>query len=391
MTDFEKILQQYPLFYLAARAQNVFAKEALHILSLNKKLILLPSGEASTDLRKVYVDKNISLFVPSTMIESDDFQVGMMTSGSTELPRIFAFEKAKLDCTLEWYKKIYNVTENSIILSSMPTSYNFSFVAGVLNAKKNGAEYLYKTPHDLCDFIKNNSRKYDKIVVLANPIILDILHKEKFEVLGNILIDSGGAPLSTKAIKLFRSRGLDLHEGYGLTETASLTHFDMESSSESLGSVGFPVDNSIHVELIQIQDKPMVKIFSPNIGRHINFGGKFIDTLSDSYQTTDIGRFDTKGRLVLVGRSSDIEINGFYPKDTLEIVGNILQYECALVQHLPNKSVNIRVFNPELLLQEENFKSAVSNALNISRENVVVDSVSELLHSMKLKRKKTNE
>jgi len=391
MTDYEKVLRQYPLFYLTAKDQNVFAQKALHILSLNKKLILLPWSETQKDLKLVYSDNNISLFVPVTMADSDDFQVGMMTSGSTERPRIFAFEKEKLDCTLDWYKKIYNITDNSIILTSMPTSYNFSFVAGVLNANKNGAKYLYKTPCDLCDFIKNNGRKYDKIVVLAIPIILDLLHKEKIDSMGNILIDSGGAPLSSKAIKLFRNRGLDLHEGYGLTETASLTHFDMEASSESLGSVGFPVDNAIHVELVQIQDKPMVKIFSPNIGRHINFAGKFIDMPSDFYQTTDIGRFDAKGRLILVGRSSDIEINGFYPKDTLEIIGDILQYECALVQHLPNKTVNIRVFNPELLAQEEKFKFTISNALNISQEVIMIDSVSELLHSMKLKRKATNE
>ncbi|MBO7483607.1 MAG: acyl--CoA ligase [Alphaproteobacteria bacterium] len=388
MTEFEQVIQQYPLFYLTATDQNTFASVALKILSLNKKLILLPSSENKTDLRLVYTDDCTSLFVPSIQTKSDDFYIGMMTSGSTEAPRIFAFEKFKIDYTLDWYKKIYNITNNSIILSSMPTSYNFSFVAGILNANRNNAQYQYLPPADLCDFIKINANKYDKTVILANPIILDILSQKQFEANGNILIDSGGAPLSTKAIKMFREKGFDLHEGYGLTETASLTHFDQEASEKSLGTVGYPVDSSIHVELETVENKPMVKIFSPNIGRHVDLEGKFIDESSSCYLTTDIGRFDADGRLVLVGRSSDVSINGFYPKDTLEIIADILGFKCALVQHLVNKTVNIRLFDPELLSYEEQFKQKVSDALNIPMNSVSVDHVSGLLHSLKLKRKK---
>ena len=109
MTEFEQVIQQYPLFYLTATDQNTFASVALKILSLNKKLILLPSSENKTDLRLVYTDNCTSLFVPSIQTKSDDFYIGMMTSGSTEAPRIFAFEKFKIDYTLDWYKKIYNI------------------------------------------------------------------------------------------------------------------------------------------------------------------------------------------------------------------------------------------------------------------------------------------
>ena len=61
-----------------------------------------------------------------------------------------------------------------------------------------------------------------------------------------------------------------------------------EASKKSLGTVGYPVDNSIHVELETVENKPMVKIFSPNIGRHIDLDGKFIENLKKYYQTNSI-------------------------------------------------------------------------------------------------------
>jgi long-subunit acyl-CoA synthetase (AMP-forming) len=53
-----------------------------------------------------------------------------------------------------------------------------------------------------------------------------------------VLVDSGGAPLGITGISDFRDRGIDVREGYGLTETASLTHFDTEATAASLGTVG---------------------------------------------------------------------------------------------------------------------------------------------------------
>ena len=69
----------------------------------------------------------------------------------------------------------------------------------------------------------------DRLIVLANPVILD--QAEPTAALpASVLVDSGGAPLSVAGISDFRARGVDVREGYGLTETASLTHFDTEAT-----------------------------------------------------------------------------------------------------------------------------------------------------------------
>lgn len=390
MHNIEEVLNENKLIYLTATDQNVYAEIAVQAIKHGCQLILLPDQLKGTfDLETAYDDGIVSIQVRKDDSKPlDDFVLAMFTSGSTEDPKIYAFNAEKIEQTLSWYKKIYGVTDKSVIITPMPTSYNFSFIAGILNADHNGAKYFHKKPEEIMEFLEEHAKDYDKVVVLANPIILDMLSEIDNNMGANVLIDSGGAPLSTKAIKIFRSRGFEVREGYGLTETASLTHFDAEGTDESIGSVGFPVDDKISVELVNIDSKPMVKIISPNIGRRINIDGQFIENENNVYQTTDIARLDKGGRLTLLGRSSDIEINGFYPKDSMELIADILMQKCVLMQHLPNKQVNLRFFDSSMLERTEEIKEVLSTKLEISKDDVVVECIPGLLHSLKLQRKK---
>ena len=390
MNSIEQVFASNKLVYLTATDQNIYAEVAMKAIKSGCQLILLPDQlKDSFDLENVYDDGVVSIQVRKDKAKLlDNFVLAMFTSGSTEDPKIYSFNAEKLELTLSWYKKIYGVTDKSVIITPMPTSYNFSFIAGVMNAAHNGAKYYHKNPEEIMEFLENHAKEYDKVVILANPIILDMLSEIDNTMGANVLIDSGGAPLSTKAIKIFRSRGFDIREGYGLTETASLTHFDAEGTDESIGSVGFPVDKTISVELIELDDKPMVKIISPNIGRRINIDGQFIEDENATYQTTDIARLDKDGRLTLLGRSSDIAINGMYPKDSMELISDILMQKCVLMQHLPNSQVNMRFFDPDMLEHSDAIKSILSEKLGISKDDVIVECIPGLLHSLKLQRKK---
>ncbi|MBP9999497.1 MAG: acyl--CoA ligase [Proteobacteria bacterium] len=390
MNSIDQILKNNKLIYLTATDQNIYADIAVKALKMGCQLVLLPEQlKKHFDLSVVYEDEFLTICIRKNSTEHlDDFSLAMFTSGSTEDPKIYAFNQDKIKQTLSWYKKIYGITDKSMIVSPMPTSYNFSFIAGVLNAENNGAKYFYKKPEEIMSFLDSSAKFYDKVVILANPIILDMLSEMDNTTGTNVLIDSGGAPLSTKAIQIYRSRGFDIREGYGLTETASLTHFDIEGTDKSVGTVGFAVDSNISTELVQIDSKPMVKLISPNIGRRININGQFIEPENNFYQTTDIARFDADGRLVLLGRSSDIAINGMYPKDSMEFIADILQQKCVLVQHLQTRQVNLRFFDEDMLKYSEQIKDILSDKLSIKRDDVIVECIPGLLHSLKLQRKK---
>jgi len=349
------------------------------------KIVLLPNGFKNLNIDVMQEYNFYDVQIIETNINGI-WATGMFTSGSTASPKLIIHTKEQVEYTLEQYKDIYNLTPNSVILSAMPVTYNFTFIAGVLNSYNIGCEFYYKKPEELLNFIMDNSSRYDKVVILANPVILDSfsIYCKDLEF-DNIMIDSGGAPLSTSAIRWFRKRGFDIHEGYGLTETCSLTHFDKEASSFSLGSVGKPLGES-SVNLVIEENRPMVKIFSPNAGKQIDLYGNLIQDFSDGLLTTDIGKFEYDN-LILLGRYPDVAINGYWPKDTLNLIGEVIGPKCALVQHLSHDNVKVLLWSDISQEKQKEIQQIISNELKIDKNGVdVVVNSNPLLHSMKLRR-----
>jgi hypothetical protein len=66
------------------------------------------------------------------------------------------------------------VTPDSIIVTSLPAAYNFTFVAGVLLAARLSARlHLSAGSHRVLDDAARLASSADRLIVLANPVILD--------------------------------------------------------------------------------------------------------------------------------------------------------------------------------------------------------------------------
>lgn len=394
---FKKWLRSLPnqgnVFYISGENQNLLASTAIFLISQNCKVVLLPKKLRRSFKEAVVFNRDtngVAIYLRQ-IAEVADFQVGMFTSGSTGRSKLFGFSLEQIDTTIDWYKQVYKLTSQSLVLTSLPTTYNFSFIAGVYQMACVGGKYLYLPPERIVSFIKSNINKFDKIVILANPLILDILSEFMEDIndqdLRKILIDSGGAPLSTYAIQWFRKFGLDLREGYGLTETCSLTHFDQEGSVSSMGSVGHGMPG-VHTRLIRVQGKDVIQITSPNIGILMDFDCHYLSNKTNKYLTTDIGKLDSVKRLIILGRSSDCQINGFWPKDTLEIVSEITKQKCVLVQHAKKDKIYLNFWDKDFLNKKNEIKKLLSDTLDIPSINISLYSGGgQLLHSLKLKRK----
>lgn len=196
----------------------------------------------------------------------------------------------------------------------------------------------------------------------------------------------GGAPLSKNAIKIYRENGIDLREGYGLTETCSLTHFDTEAIQESMGTVGTGMEGC-KVEFVNRDDKDFARIYTPNLGRELKYDGQWFGEYEDSYLTTDIVRKDSMGRLEILGRKEDTCLNGYWPKDTLDLIGEIIGVNCALVQHI-DECVVITFLKEDITIDMDLIKKIISENVNIEKKKIRLHiNDSEMLHSMKIRRK----
>jgi acyl-CoA synthetase (AMP-forming)/AMP-acid ligase II len=309
----------------------------------------------------------------------------LYTSGSTGEPKPFTLSRQQLDLTGKWYRDIYALTPGSVIVSSLPLTYNFPIIAGVWAAEIAGCSYHHLSSSRLPLSIDAARSYADKVVVLANPVIIEsLLNDSSIEFLSGVLADTGGAPLSTTALRMFRNRVGDIREGYGLTETCSLTHFDVEGSESSRGTVGRPLPG-VECEVRHTPaGLPELWIASPNLGQGVfrpeNIDGRF-------YRTGDLARVDVEGRWRILGRSSDSKIGMYYPRDTLDLIGPLLGPRCALVQHTGPSDVVIklrRLDEPDL---SQRVATRVSEALQIPISNVrVLDQATALTYSLKLTR-----
>ncbi|MEM1010395.1 MAG: AMP-binding protein, partial [Myxococcota bacterium] len=134
---------------------------------------------------------------------------------------------------------------------------------------------------------------------------------------------SGGAALPKQTHELFQSLGLPLSEGYGLTEAAPVLTVAKATPQQKAGHVGKPIPG-VHIRIHQPNEHGIGEIVAK--GENIMLGYEeqnfeHIVPIDDEgwLHTGDLGKFDHRGRLTLVGRQKEVILtqNGenIYPDD----------------------------------------------------------------------------
>ena len=114
---------------------------------------------------------------------------------------------------------------------------------------------------------------------------------------------SGGAPLGRELAEWFADIGIQIHEGYGLTETSPVIAVN-NPKDHKLGTVGKPLSN---VE-VRIADDGEVLVRGPSVfqgywKRPEETEAAFVDGW---FKTGDIGNLDSEGYLSVTDRKKDL-------------------------------------------------------------------------------------
>jgi len=165
---------------------------------------------------------------------------------------------------------------------------------------------------------------------------IDIRRKVMKPVLDSFAPDlrvliAGGAPMSKDAIKGFLNLGINLLQGYGLTETSPVLAGENDKYKR-LGSVGFPLPGiEIAIDSPTKDGIGEIKAKAPTVmqGYYQNEEATK-EVLKDGwFYTGDLGYIDKDGFLFVTGRKKDVIVlkNGknIYPEE-LEILINKLPY-----------------------------------------------------------------
>ena len=115
---------------------------------------------------------------------------------------------------------------------------------------------------------------------------------------------SGGAPLGTRLGHFYRGAGINILEGYGLTETTAGSNLNL-TSAQRVGSVGRPLPGTT----IRIADDGEVLIKGAIVMRGYwqNPAANAESFTSDGFfRTGDLGALDNEGFLSIVGRKKEL-------------------------------------------------------------------------------------
>lgn len=148
-----------------------------------------------------------------------------------------------------------------------------------------------------------NGWLYEKKLALANKLIFSKWR----EALGGNLINmvSGSAALQPRLTKVFTAAGMQILEGYGLTETSPVISVNVyEDKNFKVGTVGKTIAN---VE-VKIGDDGEILAKGPNVMLgYYKDPKKTAEVMTDDYfHTGDKGEIDKEGFLKITGRKKEI-------------------------------------------------------------------------------------
>ena len=192
----------------------------------------------------------------------------------------------------------------------------------------------------------NIAKKISNLLLKLHIDIRRKLFKSILDELGGNMrfIISGGAPLDKRVAQGINELGINLVQGYGLTETSPVIAAENDRKVK-YGSIGVPMDN-VEVEIVDKNEEGIgeLRVKGPNVmlGYYEN-EEETNKVLRDGwFYTGDLGYFDEEGFLFITGRKKDMIVlkNGkkVFPEELEILINRMDLVEECMVFGMPNES-----------------------------------------------------
>ena len=331
-------------------------------------------------------------------INSEDMRIMLFTSGTTQNPKVVMLSHKNLVSNLMNVGQVIRVYENDISLTFLPLHHTLSAIVfllviynGASSAFCDGIKYIsqnlvdYRISVLVCVPVlyenmykrimkKINDSGKGKLISVMTPII-KILLKFKIDIRkkvfkdihngigGNIrLLVSGAAPIDKNVVIGFNTFGLNMVQGYGLTETSPVLTIENDKYKK-MGSIGLPLpDVDIRIDSPSEDGIGEIVARGPNVmlGYYENDQATFEVLKDDWFYTGDLGYLDKEGFLFITGRKKNVIVlkNGknIFPEEIeFLLTRNEVVSEC-MVYGKPDRDDDLKlgvkiVYNADVILE----------------------------------------
>jgi long-chain acyl-CoA synthetase len=297
-------------------------------------------------------------------INPEEMSIMLFTSGTTSSSKVVALSHKNICTNLMDLESILDITSEDTFLSILPIHHVFECTVGFLFSLYKGAQTVF------CDGLRHvvdNLKEYQVTVMACVPgiyerifgmirkkfekqsVLEDILTREEkyrncsmeerrkafkeiHEMLGGKvkLFISGAAALDYKIEERYRLLGINLVQGYGLTETSPVIAIGTNKNYRT-GSVGLSVP-SVEAKLIDVNSdgigELVVKGPSIMLGYYNNEEATKEAFDGEWFHTGDLARIDKDGYIYICGRKKSVIVlkNGknIFPEE-MEILVNKIE------------------------------------------------------------------
>lgn len=185
-------------------------------------------------------------------------------------------------------------------------------------------------------------------ILCVPTIYIDLLHHPKlkeYDISTLKLCSSGGARMPVPVMEAYEQKlGIQIYEGYGLTETSPVTHTNLAAPQRRPGSIGWPIEQTeckiadVEGQTLPTGEVGELLIRGPQVmkGYHNNPEATRAAIEPDGFfHTGDLAYVDDKGYYYIVDRVKDmINVGGLkvYPKEVEHVLyEHPAVAECAVV------------------------------------------------------------
>ena len=302
-------------------------------------------------------------------VDPKELSILLFTSGTTSAPKGVKLSQSNICANISAFTSWVKIYPTDTLLSFLPIHHTFECTITFLYGTYSGATIAF------CDGLKHiqkNMQEYQVTILVAVPLVLETMHKRiqkaikdqgKEKLISNVtkisnallkchidlrnkffkqILDNfggklrvvlyGAAPMNRDTIIGFNNMGVELIQGYGLTETSPVISAETDKEKRP-GSVGLVFDN-LELKINEPNEEGIGEIFvkGPSVMKGYYENEEATKKAFDKdgwFKTGDYGYLDKDEFLYVTGRKNDIIVlkNGknVYPQE-IEFLINKLHY-----------------------------------------------------------------
>lgn len=237
------------------------AREAGQTTDIDEIIVIGDPVEGTTNFFDLLGHPPLSEQVP---VDTASVAIMPYSSGTTGLPKGVELTHRNLVANIEQTLPVFPLDSDQRVIAVLPFFHIYGMQVVMNATMRVGGELVTLPRFDLEQFLGVLQDQKITLAYLVPPIVLALAKHplvDQYDLSSLQLITSGAAPLSVEIGAMVSERlGVDVVQGYGLTETSPVTHVG-RLGVHKFGSIGPPIPNT------------EVRLVDPVTGTDVENGG----------------------------------------------------------------------------------------------------------------------